>query len=173
MKISMKQFVTCGISLLALAHISSAHADGCSVKSLAGEWAYSEQGATKLVTNPSVPSTSVPSVTLVPSYPFSEVGWFQINVSHGSNIGTGTGEAFLSVNGDPIPVAASSAAATVGIPLKIQNVQVNANCIGIASFIAGTDPRPRTITFTLFSSSKFQYISTFGDITTLGTAVKR
>ena len=153
MKISTKQFVTCGISLLAFAHISSAYADSCSVKSLAGEWAFSEQGATKLAANPSVP--------------FSEVGWFQINVSNNSSIGTGNGQAFVSVNGDPLIGRGPDGAITI----TIQNMQVDANCMGFATFSANN--LPRTITFTLFSSKKFQYISTSGDITTLGTAEKR
>ncbi|QBQ55386.1 hypothetical protein [Nitrosococcus wardiae] len=89
------------------------------------------------------------------SVPFSEVGWFVLRKN-----GRGKGQAFLSINGKAIP----------SLPLDIQSVNIRPRtCVGEATFSVGENLR--TITFVLNSELKeFHYVSTKGDLTTLGNA---
>lgn len=137
MRLSLPKMMFTGLLIL---NFSSPGAQAnCSVDKLTGRWVFSEYG------------THVG----FGSVPFSEVGWFVLKKN-----GTGKGQSFLSINGQPTPA----------IPLDIQSVKVNPKtCVGKASFFAGEDFR--TITFVLNSElQEFQYISTSGDISIIGNA---
>ncbi|EDZ68503.1 hypothetical protein [Nitrosococcus oceani] len=111
----------------------------CSVAQLAGRWVLSESG----------------THVAFGAVPFSQIGWFLLKKD-----GTGKGEAFLSVNGQPLPP----------IPLEIHSIKIKPKtCVGKMEFFAGGELR--TITFILNAHfQEIQYISTTGDITTLGNA---
>jgi hypothetical protein len=117
----------------------------CSKAVLAGNWSYSEQG------------------THVKFGPWSELGSFTLDRS-----GAGSGVAAIT--------AAQGHLVDVRVPLNpIQLTSFNEEeCIGTFSFIAGGDTaHPRTITFTFISRSAFDFISTTGDVTIVGHAIKR
>ena len=132
--------------------LSVAHA-ACSVEGLEGRWTYAEHG------------THVHRGML----PFSEVGWFRLRKN-----GTGIGEAFISLAGNPLPPTGSVGdPITPGIPLNILEVKVDSRtCKGRGAFDPG-DGMVRTILFVLNEEmDEFQFISTTGDITAIGTAKK-
>ena len=136
--------------LLSLLAYPGAHAADCSLQQLAGEWAYAEQG------------TQITPVVA----PFAEVGWFKLDKN-----GTGAGEAFINIGGTPIPPEGALA----GLPLQLTRVQIHpSTCIGTGTFIvAGDTAHPRGITFSIFSRQELHYLSTTGDSTVSGVAMKR
>jgi len=144
MKILIKHFRLITFGLLSLGFsISNAQAADCSVKKVAGRWSFSEHG-----TYIPVPGDNTKNL------PFSEVGWFELEKD-----GTGGGAVFSSIQG-------------VNIDGVLESFQVDINpdtCVGSATFIK--DSSPRSIKFVLNSKqNEFQFISTSGDLTTIGTA---
>ena len=136
-----------GFAVLSLCAFSAqAQFVQCAKANLKGNWGFSEHG------------TQVQGVPF-PGVAFSEVGQFTLKSD-----GTGTGVAFLSVNGTPIPGP---------IPLVITGVTLNTStCTGIATFTAAG--QTRFITFVVTGGfTEFSYISTTGDITTVGTAKRQ
>ena len=145
----IKSFV--GFAVLSLCAFSAqAQLVQCAKANLKGNWGFSEQG------------TQVQGVPF-PGVAFSEVGQFRVKSD-----GTGTGVAFLSVNGTPFPGPGSA-----GIPLVITDVTLDpSTCTGTATFTAGV--QTRFITFVVTGGfTEFSYISTTGDITTVGTAKRQ
>jgi len=156
MKILTKHFRLITLGLLSLGFsISNAQAGGCSLEKVAGRWSFSEHG------------TYIPVAgDNTKNLPFSEVGWFELEKD-----GTGSGAVFQSIQGRFNPPG--------GEPeFRLTNFQVtidSATCAGSATFDKESSPPQspshRSITFVLNSKqNEFQFISTSGDLTTIGTA---
>ena len=149
MEILVKHFGLITLGLLSLGFsISNAQAGGCSLEKVAGRWTFSEHG-TYLGFDKKY------------NLPFSEVGWFKLKKD-----GSGSGAVFQSVNGSTYGIPPA------GISLTTFEVHIYPDCVGRATFYKEPDTTfERSINFVLNSKQdEFQFISTSGDLNTIGTA---
>lgn len=155
MKILIKHFRLITLGLLSLGFsISNAQAGGCSLEKVAGRWSFSEHGT--YVPAPGIPGDNTRNL------PFSEVGWFELEKD-----GTGSGDVSGDLSGE---VFSSIQGVNLDGKLYSFHVDITPNtCAGSATF--KKDSSPRSIKFVLNSKQdEFQFISTSGDLTTIGTA---
>ncbi len=134
------------VSLAVVADVPLLPASRCSTAGAKGRYGYSEHGMF-------MPN----GANSQPEFHFVEVGQFTLD-----GLGQGNGVANIAFNGQPY----------LNIPLTSITYQVNADCTGTASFVAGGDVNnPRTITFVISDQgSQIDYISTTPGSTLVGVA---